>query len=316
MIFNTPDTLIKYIRDGLVEEQHFGYILVLNKIHIIDRVGESGNYPYYLRSCAKPLQASLITDFGMDEYYNMTEQEIALCCASHAGEECHTDIAYGLMQKIGIDESYLKCGIHAPLSKTAQKQMLLEGKNPTPVHNNCSGKHIMMLGLAKMHDWDLNTYYEPEHPLQKRIKTKIYELCELKKEYPVTTDGCGVPIYSMPLQNMAKGYLNMFCSENYSKIKNAILNNPYIMGGEDRTDTKIIENSNNIIAKVGAGGLCITVNTETEEAMVVKISDCDMKAREFVVLDALRNLHWADIATDYSIKTIHGDIVGEIITTL
>lgn len=316
MIFNTPDTLIKYIRDGLVEEQHFGYVIVQNRVHIIDRVGESGNYPFYLRSCAKPLQASLIIDFGMEQAYNMTEDEIALCCASHAGEQCHIDIAKGLMEKLGINESLLKCGVQMPLSKSAREKMLLDDEQPTVLHNNCSGKHIMMLGLCKMHKWDYSNYDDPKHPLQQLIKEKIYQLCELKKEYPVTTDGCGVPIYSMPLQNIAKGYLNMFCSEDYIKIKNAILHNPYIMGGEDRTDTKIIENSENLIAKVGAGGLCVVVNTETEEALVVKISDCDMKARELVTLDALRNMHWADIEADYTIKTIHGKIVGEIVTTL
>lgn len=316
MIFNTPDTLIKYIRNGLVEEQHFGYVLLLNKIHIVDRVGECGNYPFYMRSCAKPLQASLIIDFEMDKTFNMTEQEIALCCASHAGEPCHIETAKGLLEKLSLSESYLKCGIHAPLSKSAREQMLLDNEKPTVLHNNCSGKHIMMLGLCKMHHWSLTDYDNPEHPLQKLIKEKIYSLCELTKEYPVTTDGCGVPIYSMPLQNIAKGYLNMFCSKDYEKIKNAILHNPYIMGGEDRTDTKIIENSDHLIAKVGAGGLCVVVNTQTEEAMIVKISDCDMKAREIVVLDALRNTHWADIETDKTIRTIHGDIVGEIVTTL
>jgi len=316
MIFNTPDTLVKYVRDGLVEEQHFGYVLVINRVHVIDRVGESGNYPFYLRSCAKPLQASLIIDFGMDKEYQMTDEEIALCCASHAGEECHINTAKGLMNKIGINESYLKCGIHEPLSQSARNKMLINNEKPTPLHNNCSGKHIMMLGLAKLKGWSIDDYDKPNHPLQQEIKNKIYDLCELKREYPVTTDGCGVPIYSMPLQNMAKGFLNMFCEEKYERIKSAILNNPYIYGGEDRTDTKIIENSECLIAKVGAGGLCIVVNTNTEEAMAVKISDCDMKAREIVVFDAMRNLHWTDIKTDYNIKTIHGDIVGQIVTTL
>ncbi len=316
MIFNSPATLVKYIRDGLVEEQHFGYILVSNKIHIVDRIGESGNYPFYLRSCAKPLQAALIIDCGLDEKYNLAEGEIALCCASHAGEDCHLNIANKLVEKFGISQEMLRCGIHEPLSKTKQKQMLLNGENSTVLHNNCSGKHLMMLGLCKMNNWDTETYDEINHPLQKMIKDKIYELCQLKKQYPVTTDGCGVPIYAMPLENMAKGYLNLFCNNKYEKIKNAFLNNPYIIGGEDRTDTKIIQNSKALVAKVGAGGLCIVVNTEIEECLVVKISDCNMKAREVVTLEALKNMHWANIEYDNTIRTIHGKNVGEIVATL
>ena len=182
MIINSPDTLVKYVRDGLVEEQHFGYMLVQNKIHIIDRAGESGNYPLYLRSCAKPLQAALIIDFGMDLAYDMTEEEIALCCASHAGEQCHIYIAEQLMKKIGITKDKLLCGIHEPLSKTEKERMLLDNETPTVLHNNCSGKHIMMLGLCVMHGWSTDDYYHPEHPVQQVIKEKIYDLCELKKE--------------------------------------------------------------------------------------------------------------------------------------
>ncbi len=316
MIINSPDTVVKYVRDGLVEEQHFGYVMVLNRVHVIDRVGESGGYPYYLRSCEKPLQAALIIDFGMDEAYDMTEEEIAFCCASHTGEQCHIDIAKGLIKKIGIDESLLKCGIHKPFSIAEQERLLLDNEEISILHNNCSGKHIMMLGLCALHNWDMATYDEPYHPLQKLIKERIYELCDVKKDYPVTKDGCGVPILSMPLENMGKGYLKLFCSDEYKKIRDAFLHHPYIIGGESRTDTKIIENSTNLVAKVGAGGLCIVVNIEKEECLVVKISDCDMKAREFVVIDSLKNLHWADIPIDYTIKTLHGEVIGEVVTTL
>ena len=311
-----PELLVEYVRDGLVEQEHYGFIVLSDKNRAFDFTGDAKNYPFYLRSCAKPLQASLIIDYGMDKFYNMTEDEIALCCASHAGEEIHVNTAIRLLKKIDLDESYLKCGLHKPLSKTEQAKMLLSGASVNILQNNCSGKHIMMLGLCKMKNWDLKTYDSPEHPLQKAIKEKITKLCHLTKEYPQTTDGCGVPIMSMPLTNMLHGYLNVFCKPEYEKIKNAFLNHPYIIGGEDRTDTKIIENSKRIIAKVGAGGLCIVVNTESEEAFVVKIADCDMKAREMVVLQILKNLHWADIEFDNEIKTINGKIVGEIKVTV
>lgn len=307
-----PELLVEFVRDGLVEQEHYGFIVLADKNRAFDFTGDAKSYPFYLRSCAKPLQASLLIDYGMDKFYDMTEAEIAICCASHAGEEIHVKTAKKLLDKIGLDESCLKCGLHKPLSKTEQTKMLL---NSEPVHllqNNCSGKHVMMLGLCKMKGWDINTYDKPEHPLQQAIKEQIYKLCQVKKEYPITTDGCGVPIMSMPLTNMLHGYLNLFCNPKYEKIKNAFLNNPYIIGGEDRSDTKIIKNSKNIVAKVGAGGLCIVVNTQTEEAFVVKISDCNMQARELVVTKVLDNLHWAHIPQDTEIRTIHGQKVGDI----
>ena len=307
-----PELLLEYARDGLVDQEHYGFIVLADKKRAFDFTGDAKNYPFYLRSCAKPLQASLLIDYEMDKFYDMTEEEIAICCASHAGEEIHVQTAFNLLNKIGLDESYLKCGLHKPLSKTEQTKMILSGAPEHALQNNCSGKHVMMLGLCKMKGWDLATYDSPEHPLQIAIKKKIYELSKVTKEYPVTTDGCGVPIVSMPLTNMLHGYLNLFCNPKYEKIKNAFLNHPYLIGGEDRTDTKIIEYSENIVAKVGAGGLCIVVNTKTEEAFVVKIADCDMKARELVVCQILKNLHWAEIPMDLDIKTLHGQKVGEI----
>lgn len=307
-----PELLLEYARDGLVDQEHYGFIVLADKKRAFDFTGDAKNYPFYLRSCAKPLQASLLIDYEMDKFYDMTEEEIAICCASHAGEEIHVQTAFNLLNKIGLDESYLKCGLHKPLSKTEQTKMVLSGASEHPLQNNCSGKHVMMLGLCKMKGWNLATYDSPDHPLQVAIKKRIYELCKVAKEYPVTTDGCGVPIVSMPLTNMLHGYLNLFCNPKYEKIKNAFLNHPYIIGGEDRTDTKIIEYSENIVAKVGAGGLCVVVNTKTEEAFVVKIADCDMKARELVVCQILKNLHWAEIPMDVDIKTLHGQKVGEI----
>ena len=308
-----PEILVKYLRGTLVEEEHYGFRMLADKERILEYNGETGHYPFYLRSCAKPLQASLMIDYGMDIKYDMSEEEIAICCASHAGEDVHLNVEKSLLNKLGLDESYLKCGIHKPLSKTKQQEMLLKGEEATPLHNNCAGKHIMMLGLCLMNGWDLKTYDSEEHPLQIKIKEKITELCELKHRFPVTKDGCGVPIMSMPLEDMLRGYLNLFTNPRYDKITKAFLEHPYIIGGEDRLDTKIIENSENLVAKVGAGGLCVVVNLKEEEAFTVKISDCDMKAREAVVVRTLKNLHWANVPFDTLIRTIHGDIAGEIV---
>lgn len=310
-----PTVLVKYVRDGLTEQEHRGFVVLADKNRSFDYIGDAKNTPFFLRSCAKPMQASLLIDYEVDKFYEMSDEEIALCCASHAGETVHVNIAKALLDKIGLDESYLKCGLQKPLSKTRQAEMLLNREPVNVLQNNCSGKHIMMLAICKMKGWDLKTYDDLNHPLQMAIKDKITELCHIKHNYPITKDGCGVPIMSMPLTKMLHGYLNLFCDKKYERIKNAFLNNPYIIGGEDRTDTKIIENSDGLVAKVGAGGLCIVVNTKEEEAFVVKICDCDMKARELVVAQILKNLKWADIECDKDIKTLHGDVVGEIVVT-
>ena len=289
---------VNYIRDRLAEEFHTGSF----------QFGTKGfnKTPYYIRSCAKPIQASLLVDYGID----FTQKELAFCSGSHAGEECHVETALGILNKIGLSESYLKCGIHAPLSHSMQDKMLLKGEHASQIHNNCSGKHLGFLAICKKNNWALDTYYEPNHPLQIEVKKKIYELCEIKENYPDTTDGCGVPIVSMPLNNLVTGYKNL--AKYYPQIVDAILSNPYIYGGEDRLDTEIIQNSSGIIAKVGAGGLCVVYNTKLNEGFAIKMDDASMPARKIAVFEFLNRIGWANIDYDRTIKTISGKVVGEI----
>lgn len=293
---------INYVRDGLIEEFHEGFV----------SFGEDkDNTPYFLRSCAKPLQASLLIDYGID----FTPEELAFCSGSHAGEECHIKIAKEILNKLELDENCLKCGIHAPLSRTMQDKMLLAGEKPSAIHNNCSGKHLGFLAICKKNGWNLETYFEPEYPLQKEVKKRIYELCELNDtspiySYPVTTDGCGVPIVSMPLHNLVKGYKNLV--KNYPELVKAIMANPYIYGGENRLDTEIMQNSENLLAKVGAGGLCTVFNMKENKGFALKINDAGMDARRFAVIELINKLGWADIELDKKMKTINGKNVGEI----
>ncbi len=311
-----PTTLTRHIRDGLQEEQHFGFITRVGRDGILETFGDTCGEPFYLRSCAKPLQASVIVDYELP----LTAEEIALACGSNAGEKCHYETARRFADKFGITAEDLRCGIHKPLSKTRQAEMLFSGEKEDVFHNNCIGKHLTMLALCKRLGFATENYDKLDHPVQKLIIKKVNELCEVTTAFPITKDGCGVPILSMPLENMVKGFLNLFCDERYDKLTQAILKHPYIFGGEDRTDTKIIQESG-LICKVGAGGLCIVINRDKQEGFVVKISDCDMKARELVTIDYINRLGWAaneihsgKIAAEHSIKTLHGEKIGEIET--
>lgn len=302
-----PALLTLQNRGSLIDEEHFGFITRVSKAgEVLETFGESFDELFYLRSCEKPLQASLAIDYGLD----LTDTELALACGSNAGEKCHYKVARSFADKYGIRESDLRCGVHKPLSKTRQAEMLLAGEKEDVFHNNCIGKHLTMLALCKKLGYSTREYDELEHPLQQLIIKKVKELCGITEDYPITKDGCGVPVMSMPLKNMVLGFLNLFSAPKYERMANAILNNPYLYGGEDRTDTKIVEHG--LIAKVGAGGLCIVLNKEKNEGFVVKVCDCDMKARELVAIDYINHLGWKNFAAEHSIKTLHGETVGEI----
>ena len=299
---------VEYIRDGLIEESHEGVWVSAKPIKGFSPSNDHDT-PYFLRSCAKPLQATLLIDAGID----FTPEEIALCCGSHAGEDCHIKVATKIIKKLKIGENMLKCGIHAPLSRGMQNRMIVRGDSPTPLHNNCSGKHLGFLALCLKNEWDVATYDDPNHPLQLAIKERINEMCGITKKYPMTTDGCGVPILSMPLKNIAQGYVKLL---EYPQILTAIKANPYIFGGEGRTDTEIIQKTENLIAKVGAGGLCAVLNVKEMNAIVVKINDASAEARRFALIELINRLGWGEIKYDNRIKTIAGKVVGQIVVSI
>lgn len=321
MVDYCPAKILEYLRDGLIEQEHFGFLIKMSCYGSVQKIGDDKNYPFFMRSCMKPLIASLLIDFKLDEFYNMTSEEIAIGCASHAGEPCHVKTVKGFLDKIELDENYLKCSLHKPFSKTEQNKLLLTGEKENILQNNCSGKHAIMLAICKKMGWGVNEYYEREHPLQVAIRKKIYQLCEIEINYPETKDGCGVPIYSMPLENMVKSYLNLFLDEKYSKIRDAFVQNPYLIGGEDRFDTAIMVVNKNLIAKSGAGGLCIIVNLQQKEGIIIKIMDCDMKTRAICLIEALNQLGWLDekmLENDLikaqnktDILTLHGEKIGQ-----
>ena len=65
---------VEYIRNGLIEESHEGFFAT-SSLKDLDKYKE----PYYLRSCAKPLQATLLIDYGIE----LEDDELALICGSH-----------------------------------------------------------------------------------------------------------------------------------------------------------------------------------------------------------------------------------------
>jgi L-asparaginase II len=211
-----------------------------------------------MRSVAKPLQASLIIDYNLD----FMPEEIALCCASHTGEKIHTSLAQSLLNRLGLKKSLLLVDFE----------------------HNCIGKHIMMLELCRLNAWSLEDYWKSEHPLQIQIAKKISSMCEIPSDgiFNITKDGCGVPAFCTKPQNILKGFLNL-----PEKIIRAMSQYPYIVGGDKKLDTKIMQLHPDLIAKNGAGGLCVVMNSVTNKALFVQVKSGDNDEREKLTLEHL-----------------------------
>ena len=321
-----PALLIETTRSHILETQHFGFISVVDKQeNILSKIGDDENKNFWFRSAAKPFQASLIIKSGAYDKYNFTLEELAVCCASHTGTKEHTKTVQSVLDKIGLTEKDLQCGIHKPLDIETRNYFIKNAIKPSQLHNNCSGKHAGMLAVCVANRWDIKNYLDFDHPLQKEIKTTIANFCNFdKNSINIGTDGCSAPVHALPLYKMGVGFLNLFLDENYEKIKHAFQKNPVLIGGNERLDTEIIKTScGNLISKTAAGGLCVTINLEKEQALVVKILDADMTARSIAIIEALKQLKWLSkdaletqkIAKlyDLKIKNLKNHPVGEII---
>lgn len=322
-----PELLVTTKRGGFAEKLHYGFIFLIDEnFNLVSKIGEDNNIPFPFRSAAKPLQASVVIDSGVFNHFGLDNQELAVICASHSGTKQHTEKIKNILKKCGLAEEDLQCGIHAPLDEEEKRILIRENKDPELIHHNCSGKHAGMLSVCTKNDWDISSYLELDHPLQKEIMKKIWVLCNLDRIPESVSDGCSAPVPVLPHYNMGVGFLKLFLDEKYTDIKLAMSQNPYLSGGKGRLDSEIINaSSGKLIAKVGAEGLCIVINTEIKKVLAVKILDADYKARSIAVVDSLQQLGWLSgnqiqqseglqKLYDKKIKNTKGSLVGEIKT--
>lgn len=314
--------LVEYYRGELVEQVHYGIILHINKNGIINKSGNDNGYKFYHRSCMKPLQAAVISDLNME----LDTDEIAVCCASHTGDLIHREKVLSVLNKFGFTQDDLLCKPHLPLSIEEQKRLIKNNIKPDKIHNNCSGKHALMLAVCKKMGFPVKNYNDLSHPISELIINNVCMLCEVSKdEIIISKDGCTLPVIATSLEALGRGFLNLFTSEKYKRITQAYLTYPYLIGGNYRLDSEIINASTNLVAKVGACGLCVVVNLEKNECLVVKIADSNMEARAFAVINALLQIKWLDIndITSNQIKQIYikeilsqdKEVLGRVVPT-
>lgn len=102
---------------------------------------------------------------GAKDIFGLELKEISQICASHSGEDFHIETVMSMLKKMGLDSSYLKCGVHFPFSDNKTLDMKISNQKPTVLHNNCSGKHCGMLMANKILGASLDYYYKIDHPV-------------------------------------------------------------------------------------------------------------------------------------------------------
>ncbi|HLO23131.1 MAG TPA: asparaginase, partial [Methyloceanibacter sp.] len=206
--------LVKVIRGALVESRHSGAIAVADAGgRLLLALGDLER-PIYPRSAIKAMQALPLIESGAADAFALNEDELAVACASHSGDSVHVEAVRGQLAKAGLDESYLACGAHWPISEDATRELLRTAQRPRAIHNNCSGKHAGMLATAVHLGLDPKGYERPDHQVQIMIAGIISETCGIALDRSrMGIDGCSVPTFPLPLAALAKGFARLGSGE-------------------------------------------------------------------------------------------------------
>jgi L-asparaginase II len=253
------------VRRGQIQESiHYGSIAVVDsKGTLIASHGDPQTVAF-LRSSAKPFQVLPFVERGGLEHFGLTPRELALACASHEGSDMHVQAARQLQKKIGVQECDLQCGTHLPGDVDELRLLIVREKEPTPSHNNCSGKHTAMLAHAKMRGLPLENYLDLDHPVQQDILATFSNMSKVPvDEIEPGTDGCSAPNFAVPLYHAALAFARRCDPRELSErraaacrtITSAMTGYPEMVSGFGEFDEQLMRVGNGkIVCKRGAEG--------------------------------------------------------------
>lgn len=327
------EILLNYTRAGKVENIHRGDIVAVDlNEKVVDCIGDSYKKMFW-RSAAKPFQAiPFVQQYGLEQY-NITEEELALLVSSHSGETRHVELVRSILSKIGLGEEVLDCGPARPMNGRAAAMLTANKQKPQPVHNPCSGKHSGMLALCQLLGINIENYTKPQHQVQQAMHLSVANSAKLAvEEIEIGIDGCGVPVFYLPLYNMALAYARLAKPEEgewgkeclaVEKINSAMRHYPMIISGTGRIDAIVSEITNGrIIAKIGADAVYCLSSVEEGIGVAFKIEDGSYQAINPTVIGILKRLGLVNKA-EYEqliekfppvLKNHRGDIIGTIET--
>ena len=310
-----PNPVIAEItRGAIVESFHRGAFAVSDIEGNL--VWESGNIaaPVFPRSAIKAFQCYPLFLTGAAEKFALTNEEIALCCASHNAEPEHLQVASAMLSKAGCTETDLECGAHWPLDRTAAQALVVAGKQPGPLHNCCSGKHAGMLALARHLGVPIKGYTSADHPVQKLVGETVGEIFGVDiASLPRGIDGCSLPTWAMPLSNLAHGFAKLAApsSQPGSRIIAAVRHHPFMVAGTGKFDTNIMQAIPRLFIKFGAEGVFCGTIAHAGLGFALKCDDGSARAVEVAVARMLGKLScWTADETAHLEKFARHDLAN------
>ena len=301
--------LAEYVRDGVVESEHRGFLVALNADGSTFKSLGDVETKIFPRSTVKCAQASAMVRSGLD----LEPRLLALAQSSHSGADIHMDGAREILASVGLSESALQCALDRPLGD-AERRAWGE-KPPTQIAMNCSGKHAAMLATCVKNGWPIESYLEQSHPLQLAIKAELEDLAGETISL-TSTDGCGAPLFLLSLNGLARAVRAITISSDpvHQSVISAARAFPEMVGGIGRHNTEMMQQVPGLFMKDGAEAVnvCSLADGRT---FVFKVSDGSLRAFRTIVHACLKDF---GIDTPLTLEKVMGGprVIGTIRATI
>jgi L-asparaginase II len=312
------EKLVEETRAGLVENVHTGMICGVNeRLETIFYVGNHDHYTFY-RSAAKPIQALPVFLSNIIAKYGLTREEAALFTASHRGEPYHIAALQSMIKKLPVSEEELFCPPSYPLNVKPREEMLRKNMEKRRLFHNCAGKHIGFVTVCRELGYPVEGYWEVDHPLQQQILQILSTLAEVPfSEIKIGKDGCGVPVFAIPLKNMAMTYLKLACPDliKDTSLQKAVLqmtsimNEHPLMVASEQFICSILLQDQNIVAKGGAQGVyCFGLKNE-RLGFALKVLNGSEDVWPTIVASILEQIGYANKETIIRLRSLKSSII-------
>ncbi len=285
--------LVELTRGNWVENRHrAAFVLRDAGGRVIATAGDTAR-PIFPRSAIKSMQALAMVTSGAIGRFALSDEELALACASHQGEDAHVEGVTHFLAHLGLSGADLECGAHAPTSAAARDALRARGEAPTALNNNCSGKHAGMLATSLALGVPTHGYVGREHPTQVAVREAIELVIGEKLSLDrVGTDGCSIPTWAAPLDAFALGFARMATGEGLppeigaaaKRIFDAATSHPFLVGGSDNLDTEAMAAfAGRLMLKGGAEGVYCGAIRDKGWGFALKIDDGNGNASRALV---------------------------------
>jgi L-asparaginase II len=324
--------LAEQTRGPLVENRHRGAFAIVDAEGRVIVAAGDVDRPVFPRSAIKSMQALALVTSGALERFALSSEELALACASHHGEDIHIAGVTAFLDHIGAGVADLECGAHQPTNAEARNALRRQGQQPSPLHNNCSGKHTGMLAVARVLEVPSAGYVGREHPVQREVRKAI----ELVLGTGLSTDrcgtdGCSIPTWAAGLSTFARGFARMATGQGLpdplaagaGRIFDAATTHPRLVAGTGHFDTLVMEAfGRRLMQKGGAEGVQCGAIRDRGWGYALKCDDGNMAASLAMVADLLLRFADPDAAqrtvlegfARQPIRNVRGLLVGEMRT--